>query len=1020
MSLLDGLLNSGVNLTPINTTLAAQQALITAQQSELEELRGDVDAATTSGAAQEAINTAQAAAIAAEQAATAATAALDATQAASIAAGEALNSAQSASIAANEALDATQGSAISTLQSAMSTAQSTIAATQAKVTELDRRRRMLDVRDYIPAGTALTGANVVAAIAAARDAAYLLNASVNEGDYSYDVYVPAGTYTIPSGTLPVFAGTGIEIVTPGLVGDGAARTVFVMTGMTTNQWALVCGSDGDGFPSYTYRQNLKGFSIIYPGEGGLGNGIDIKLSYYTWIEDVIVTGFNSPAQAVDRGYGLRMMRSNTDLFNHQHPRIKHCYFWKNVIGLRMHTCAQARLDDVGVQHNSWLGAVVEQCQGFLWDGANLQSGTTLEYPSQRWYNSDTTHMQCVVTGWSNTTGMPVGAGATMGVSVAGRCTVTGLAGMRVDTDPNSDRGRWLQVTATAPGSPDLVSGIYRIVSVPSATSCVIAKNTTHTAAAISYQVRGMFGALAGFGVNGGYDEGEKRATFVLGPEESGVLSTVSIRDGVFLNTALDAIRFGNLTVMGNHIQTFGGDRHIVCTEVSRLVTDLEYPLVQMDDFTRVGAVIGGDLDPLTSSSASMGAHGARYIGGRTQARDLHKLLKELGAVFHMSASRPDRAAYIAGTARIGTYTDIINGIVASPANVGVGPFHDLNDPEFGDAIVTPAALNAAMAVLTATIPAALLPSRLYSSTLFVVARKLAPGDTGLSTRSIEAADASGHRSLKIEARAGWESYRTTNTWPGAQDTTAFAGATADNTRPHVLIAGQAARRLPSSTMDETGVLTRSVAHARSWHNPGANVTIRIGAGAAADAGGIAIAEVAFIPRELSYPEWNALLDAANAKWPTLLRPKPTYEKQLTAPYPLTGVQQNDIPFGPFEIVAGRTYRYEMDLLVTNLTGASVTLALGAFHTVSGSPGVSTHVRTATRIGTTAAVSLEDATLSGTPGSVTLTASQHSIVLVRGLLVCSASGFINPRVQAGATGMSARAGSTFRMTALPTV
>lgn len=727
-------------------------------------------------------------------------------------------------------------------------------------TKFVQPRRGIDVRDFIPGGR-ITDDKISDALEDAKAQAY--DETSEAAGWCYDVHVPEGKYTLPA--LPHFAGTGINTPTPGLVGAGSYRTRFVVQPGAGN-WALTCGEDADG-TGFTFHQQFRGFTILAAGGSQPGNGIDIRQGYYQQLEDVIVQGFQQ-TQGYANGVGLRMVRPIASVSPHQHARMRKVLTHTCQTGIALRSVVQGTFENVDSHFSTWLTAVIENCQ-IDWRGPNLQGGFIPDL--DRWFGLPAGNGSSVVSGFGYTAGMQSGAAAAIATASGAFTTVTGLTGL----DRILDRGRWLRLTDGSPLSPDKTTGVYKIVEVLSATSCIIMKGSTHTArTGLAWQVCGHSGGNYLTLGGAGYDEGAKLATCGFYRDEA-TSSLYTIRDATLSNATYPIDTDGIATLVLEGL-TGVGTYAARCRETLNVrATDVLSTQLVLDDFSYEGAISRYKNDTPGYSGQIGGFRDSN--GGRSKR--VRSLCKELGAA---EAWDPRIASLLSlSGADVLGWTGCLNGTVCTPVNAGIEPLYDAADSAFNTPVVrTLGNANPALqGILGGAISAGVLPaSQPYNSSVFCVYRYTNTTENdglGGGTRGIMFIDASNQAALRLQFNDG--AYVLSPATYGGIYSAQASGVTTSPTfgggitlLPRAAafnISGRTrAQRYTTDLHGDEWQPGSSTAHGK--HAPGVAMNVQIGmTGHGQPQGSITIAFLAWFPRSLTRAEQLQLVDLARNEWP---------------------------------------------------------------------------------------------------------------------------------------------------------
>lgn len=368
----------------------------------------------------------------------------------------------------------------------------------------------VDIRRFVPEGESLSDANIDAALADAITWAFANTAGDLSGG-GYVIKIPAGEYNL--GGAHGFPAFGEYRCAIGLEGEGMNATVLHPPATGTGT-LFTFGNASTPDPAdvpFTMYLRIRNLTITPAGgdDTSAWNAITVYGAVNPLIEGVRVRGFSTAAATHEQGIALQILPAvhNGVEVNSQFVVVRDCDFSVNMTGLVARLAYPLTLENVHCQGNHFEDAIIEACLG-TWknSGAQFQGNSTLFL--DRWHGGR--RMPSIVTGYSRTTGLDSGTGATCGAASGNLCLVTGLTGL----DRTLDRGRWLELGAAGTTPNELkVQGIYKIDSVVGATSCYIRKGSDHTSqSSLSWQVRE---AQAGTDMvfDGLYDEGSDRAMF---------------------------------------------------------------------------------------------------------------------------------------------------------------------------------------------------------------------------------------------------------------------------------------------------------------------------------------------------------------------------------------------------------------------------------------------------------------------------------------------------------------------------
>lgn len=712
-------------------------------------------------------------------------------------------------------------------------------------------RGQIDVRDFTPSGV-ITSDNFVEIFEGARDAAL----AASTADLCYNPFVPAGVYTLVEGQMLYIPSTGNSNVTPSLTGAGLSQTVFLVGHLPAHTDAfLTLGDEGETAAQFTLGLHVGGFTIKGISAVSRGNGIRIPLSLRAYLHDIDVSGFAFDGAPWTSGIGLDVTRPNTSLQPHQHftaerVRASGCH-----LGARFYLNNELRISDCDFRQNHWKGLLIDGCGGAV-ESCNLQSATT-SAPSTKWFSRAAGTGHAVSTAWSVTSGLGSGTGATLGTTSGGLCTLTGMSGLS-----QTDVGRSVELTAATPGSPELVSGLYEIVDVLSATSCTIYKNTTHSAATVSWQLRGGSGGKVRF--LDSYDEGDSLSTFWFGRDES-ASSTYEITGGTYLasyaflaDSVTGKISYRSIA----HSGVAGRLRYTHSCEV-----DVRSENMHADVYSRQGLV----SKRVDSNNLLLGYRDAG--GGR--ARSMRELVRELGAADAWDVRVTSLLSL--STADVLYCEGFISGSQLLPNNGANYAQYDAADSELGPVIQFLGGGDGGSAGSStpyqATIDGSVMPGVPFACSLFAVLR--CP-DTGTSlVRHIRLTSPGVSWTLNLRPNVSSPTIGiVASQFDGVSSPFIQYSATAD-TAPHALVVCDRARSANGtitglSDFQINGVVDGHIVNTKYIQIPAGNdIIVDVGRWGGAETDDIHLAFLAAFPFVLSEPEAQQLIDQARLEWPNI-------------------------------------------------------------------------------------------------------------------------------------------------------
>lgn len=687
----------------------------------------------------------------------------DAAQSTALAAATALNVAQQASIAAAQAAADAAQAAADAQQSALAAATTINTAQATAITGLDNAVRAvtrdLSVAAYTPLDVdgrhvPLSNANFQDAIEAAIVDAYARSISDATALYrgGYRVYIPEGVWRITRALF--FPAVGFDypyISTPALSGAGMHRTALVTApGFAPRQGAAIrVGGDqtADALGSYTNTWQASDFSL-FAGGGSVGgmNGLHASLTYRTCIERVFVCGFQNTGTDYQRyGWGFKfddvMPDGSIGSSNTQHLVLRDCWSQGNMGGYYFRNCLPVTVYNCVGNQNYFCDAVVDTT--FLsWHGGCWQGGGDMGAG----YSCRLVGGQPrVISGWG--TIVTTGTGAAVATADGDTTVVTGLTGMLRDQHLHN----WLELTKTsgAFASNDLVSGIFLIVEVLSATSVRVRKGSAHAATgSLAWKVRR--GRSVHITVGGKiYHEGTIPAVIGCYTLEEGA-GSVQVLDGCGANAGVYAEVLGSwanvappLTIAGL-VQSVMAVRARYCQGVTA-IESLESQL-DIDDYTREGSLFRSTSHVFGGVAANIRGH--ILAGNRLTATRLRSLCREASPLAMFDA-RVTGSVVKSGN-NVSQWTSLISSAdkltLLQPTKY---PQYVDSDPVFGGApaikfteTTYPDAVGLSIAIDKARLPPAFRPS------MFVIVR--VPSATALAsglTRRIQLKGGSGNASL---------------------------------------------------------------------------------------------------------------------------------------------------------------------------------------------------------------------------------------------------------------------------------
>ena len=523
----------------------------------------------------------------------------------------------------------------------------------------------------------------------------------------YQVLVPEGIWWIRrSIVIPSAVETNPQNVTPGISGVDQYSTSFMYNAndfVATNNAIITAG--GDNGDAYTYYLLLEKFNIQTHGSVSDNvDGICATLSFGLNIRDVLIFGMVDRGWRPNRGFGIKLLDKGTAA-NNQYPQISNTRVQNCTGGLYAINCLPLKIDKFYSKHIQNFDAVFSGCV-VSWDGGSVESASP--GTSQPIHNSK--GVPRIVTGWDQQ--IATGSGASVGVASGDVTTVSGLSGMSATDDLH----RWLYLEQTGGAAytsdgADKVSGYYLITKVLSATSVQIRKGSTHSATSglIWKTVQSQANEIDLTGMI--YHEGPLFAGIGLYAQNDGA-GRLMIRGCNFGNTDFVVESLGTPTRAGASVKIDGTAQatYFVKARYVPSIICLDAPpdfIGDVDDYSREGMIIRADsyapygVDGYVKTSLPGGIRTSQLLGA--DARTMC-VLGGANALWDARVS----SSFVKSGADVTSWTDLINGIVASLVNAGKFPQYSDSDAKYnGKPSVTftgGTAVNSCS--LVATIPAA--------------------------------------------------------------------------------------------------------------------------------------------------------------------------------------------------------------------------------------------------------------------------------------------------------------------------
>lgn len=863
MSFLDPLLTGEpTDLAPIEAQIAALQTVNAAQQTKLDALEAELEGF---GDAQ---------------------AAVDAIQTAAIAAAEAVNTAQSAAQAtmqaaqdANAALDTTQAGAIVALQGNVGTNTAAITALQtltgthaAQIASLVANAQPMievDLRRFVPNGL-LTNANIDDAIDAAIIAAMGATGPGFRG--------PAPVITCPPGIWTLAR----PHVFAGFPGD-ANRCFIGFRGAGMNETVFLANTDGTGTPVFTFGNAstpgvnpwimylfVSGFSIIAGvDENTVRTGVRIYCAVNPLITSIRVRGLNSANAQYDQGRGVEILPAlgaGVEI-NSQFVVLKDCDLSVNMTGLYVRRSYPILIDNCHIQGNHFEDAIFDGCLG-EWrnSGAQFQGDSTL-YPD-RWYGRR--NMPGIVTGFSKTTGLAAGSGASCAAAVGNLSLVT-LPGANLTF---IDRGRWVRLTPGGASANEIkVRGMYKIDSVASPTTAWIRKGSNHTLqTGLAYQVcEAEPGSEMTF--DHLYDEAVSRvACYGFYRDSAGTGVFVVKRPQAFIHGGYVFESDGPYRVRLEAPPVANVEKVARVRMTKESFVDATPDKIECDDYSHPGhASRSAWQKPFTGfiPSDERIAYAYRDSGGGNAVR-LRTALQEMGFLEIWDARVTSSINIVGADAR--SWTGLLKGTVLGPTTGVLYPLYTPDDPLFGGPCITMVAgTHLTGRSFKGAIAAANLPATPYLCTIFTVARAenaAVPPGNELCRVQVSTPDANQFIAFNDGLWTGGVYGMNEGTTLG-NALTAFTPAV--DTDPHAYVFGRSPDGTNVISTDHGEDYRMHNAHTGGFaasHTPGANLDVVVGGvGATYSHRALRVTAVAVKVGTLSHAEARKLIDLSRNEWP---------------------------------------------------------------------------------------------------------------------------------------------------------
>lgn len=550
----------------------------------------------------------------------------------------------------------------------------------------------LDVRSYVPIGEVLTQNNFNDALEAAYADAIVKSDAITNGPGipqpsaqmgafpRYQVLVPRGLWKLSRTlSIPSRPQTNPQPMTPGISGEEMRSTgFFVDTNDFTATNGTVFDVGGDNGDNYTFYPLFENFHV--QTHGAVSNNVNcftFKVTFAPLMRNVTIFGFQDVAGRPHRGWGIRII-DNDSSANNQYPQLTNVYIQGCSGGIYAENCLPLKLNDVYCKQNLFFDAVFEGTV-VAWDGGSVESGIA---PSGSAYKLSK-GLPRVMTGWKVETSS--GTGASVGVASGDLTTVTGLTG--IDGDNDLYRWLYLEKASGAYDGVEIVSGYYLIVKILSATSVVIRKGSSHSATgSLNWSIREARGVtLDMYGMV--YHESECLAGIGMYAQTGGT-GAVNIRGCNMANCdfAVESlsspgrnaspVKIDGTAQMSKYVKIRN------CPQIICLDAD-ETNIGDVDDWSRESLVMrslcqsGSGVSAFVTSVQRGPVWSARMEAGR--ARTMCRLA---GATAIWDARVA--SSFVKSGADITSWTDLINGFVATLVNATKYPQYAASDAKFNN------------------------------------------------------------------------------------------------------------------------------------------------------------------------------------------------------------------------------------------------------------------------------------------------------------------------------------------------
>jgi hypothetical protein len=677
-----------------------------------------------------------------------------------------------------------------------------------------------------------------------------------------NVEIPTGKFAMGDTTL-FFPGSCPKY-TPGLKGLGGIGSVVLEWENTIQGPWISTGSEvpGAGALNATLYQSFENLELRARGGVSKYGGFRSRFGLMQSLTDVMTRGLIYTDQPWDAGVGFDFRLSSVASSNHQHLRLTRCYSNYNCIGYWFGEATwSVTAVDVHANGCTVAPAMYEQAAVVSWWGGNTQCGASAPHLPY-WFAGTQPAVHC--SGANYTTGLPSGAGASMGAASGQFTVVTGLFNMLgyLSMHDTTHKGMWLEVrlTSGAHANEEVYSGLYRIHEVLGDDSCIIRKGSNHApiVGGLTYQVRGSGGGV-NITVNGVYQEGGAYALASLGPDIiTSSRFTIQGCEGNNAETLFEATgTSGTLRALNTFIP--GGKSGVLRRCYSSFLTDSRVADVDMDSASRPG-VQCMNAEPGDNRQSRVWDAGPRLTR-------YNSALKERGFTFICDARKP--GSIVRSGDNVSSWVDFVGSIAGARVNAAVSPQYVANDAALGCAAIRFTGGTAANLVgaMEWNLASKFTAGKYYDPTLIVIGRL---PDTTPSTTNRMCRFTSGF-TFSLETRWNDNALITPSSCASVYSTVAGALYTTSlfpsDTSPHVIVStshcgGRAAAGGGSDVVD-FAVAGASYGAGSFGFVGGAAANIEVGKFVnTGTVGDLFVSHIAFAPFGITDDERAAFVDMA--------------------------------------------------------------------------------------------------------------------------------------------------------------